>query len=125
MFSHQTAASILGLPLPIFAQGAMTLHVTVRSGSVPEGNGVRGFELSSDLWRSQEFVYFDRRNYDLFALPVLAPAVVWAQLASTLDSDDLVALGDAMVTGSDPLCSLAELREETRRWTGRRGVRAM
>lgn len=124
-FSHHTAASLYGLPIPLYLQDAAALQVTVRSGSPPEGRGVSGFTLSPGLWDARELVHADPQGHDLFALPVLAPALVWAQLGSSLDADDLVAVGDALVTGNEPLCTLKELSQQTATWRGRRGVRAM
>ncbi|MDJ0334673.1 hypothetical protein QMG83_05500 [Salinibacterium sp. G-O1] len=74
---------------------------------------------------TRPFVHRDHQNHDLFELPVLAPAVVWAQLAQSLDEDDLVAMADALVAGADPVCTMQELRVQTLAWRGRRGARAM
>jgi hypothetical protein len=74
---------------------------------------------------TRPFVHVDHQNFDLFELPVLAPALVWAQLAPLLDEDDLVAVADAMVTGPDPLCTIPVLRAQVMAWSDRRGARAL
>jgi hypothetical protein len=57
---------------------------------------------------------------------------VWCQLAATLDRNDLVAVGDALVTGartrtarSEALASREELARAVGRWASRRGARRL
>lgn len=124
-FSHVTAAALYGLPLPAYASAEL-VHVTRPTGSrPPEGRGVAGHELSPEQWMTRPFLHRDPENFDLFELPVLAPDLVWAQLAASLDEDDLVAVGDALVSGSAPLCTIDDLRAQALAWRGRRGARVM
>lgn len=97
-FSHQTAAVLLGVPLPpSIAVGE--LHVTVAFPQVaPRGRGVVGHSLG--------YVHGDV----LDGRPICEPAVVWCQLAGVLDRDDLVAAGDHLV-GSRHRAPMAELDE--------------
>lgn len=124
-FSHSTAAGLYNLPLPAYAKSAR-VHVTRPAGGrPPEGRGVAGHELSRDLWMTRQFVQVDHQSFDLFELPVLAPSLVWAQLATVLDEDDLVAVADAMVTGPDPLCTIPMLRAQVAAWRDRRGAKKL
>jgi hypothetical protein len=70
-----------------------------------------------------DYVYIDHAHGEMFALPVVSPRTLFAQLATVLPTDDLVAVGDAMVGGADPLIPLRELmklRNSGGRWHGRR-----
>ena len=66
------------------------------------------------------------------ALPVVAPAFIWCQLANELSPYDLVALGDAIVTGrrrgsvrAPALATLDELADAAAYWGSRRGARTL
>lgn len=125
VFSHATAAQLYQLPLPLYLD-VDRVHVSAPAGvRPPTGRGVVGHELASGLWRSSELIRHDHRGGHLFALPIAAPEVVWAQLARLLDPIDLVALGDAILTGAEPLGSAPGLAEITRAWSPRRGSAAM
>jgi hypothetical protein len=124
-FSHSTAAGLYNLPIPAYARSPL-VHVTRPAGGrPPEGRGVAGHELSKELWITRPFVHIDHQNFDLFELPVLAPSLVWAQLATLLDEDDLVAVADALVTGSDPLCTIRMLRAQVVAWRDKRGSKRL
>lgn len=85
-FSHQTAASLLGLPLPV-PEEATLLHIcSVRPAAEPRVVGVVGHRLG-----------VAPPVLDLSGLPVCAHAEVWCQLASTLGLDDLVAAADHLL----------------------------
>jgi hypothetical protein len=125
-FSHLTAATLYGLPLPLYLQSRGELHVTVKAGRrPPEGQSVVGHELDGAVWKARDLVYRDPHRGELFALPTMMAAIVWAQLSAKLDIDDLVAVGDAIVGAKPALATLDDLREVTRLWAGRRGARAM
>lgn len=125
-FSHETAARLYGLPLPAYIGGTSPLHVSVLTGSrPPEARGIRGHELSPGRWRTQGILLNDPLNSLLAELPVLSPALVFAQLAAVMDPDDLVALGDAIVGGESPLSSVRDLAWISSHWTGRRGARKL
>ncbi len=129
-FSHATAARIWGMPLPGVARDDEPLHVIALAGAQRlRRPGVIGWE-SGD-------VSLDRRVLGL--LPVIAPAEVWAQLASrgatrpgvTLTREWLVAVGDYLLAGPrrdgkrHPLCTRAELAAVVSRHRGKRGARAL
>ncbi|MBM6400622.1 hypothetical protein [Phycicoccus sonneratiae] len=91
-FSHVTAARLWGLPLPAPLERDDTLDVMRRSERAPvERTGCRGHR---GLER--------RRVVELDGLRVTDPADTWVDLAAVrrhrLDRDDLVAVGDAVVT---------------------------
>lgn len=84
-FSHQTAAVLLGIPLPP-SIALDAVHVTVAyPRAAPRGRGVSGHSLGT----------VDGEIMD--GLPVCSPALVWCQLASVLEREDLVAAGDHLV----------------------------
>lgn len=65
-------------------------------------------------------------------LPLIRPAVVWCQLATQIPITDLIAVGDAIITGSrrgvvrEPaLATPEELVVAVRRWGRRRGAKAL
>lgn len=84
-FSHQTAAALLGVPLPPGIADDH-LHVSVSfPRTPPRGRGIIGHSLGS----VEGFVVGD--------LPISEPAHVWCQLSGVLERDDLVAAGDFLV----------------------------
>jgi hypothetical protein len=118
-FSHETAARLYRLPLP--SQGA-DLHVTAPTGiERARSKGVVGHELAG--------VIPIRLHV---GLPVIAPALAWCQLATRLTLSDLVAVGDAIVTGTrtrgnrkPPLGTLVDLHRLATWWGRRRGARRL
>lgn len=79
--------------------------------------------MSRSFWDVHDIIYVDPHRGHLFAFPTVTPALLWVQLASVLDVDDLVAVGDAIVGAKPALASIDELRILTRRWGRRRGGR--
>ena len=120
-FSHGTAAQLLGLPLPFY------LHTPSLDVSIPQGHhppndaGIVGHEVANGLWAHRDLVHRDFGHDALFALPIVSAALMWSQLASALDLDDLVALGDALVTGPEALATVDELRPMAVSLAGNRG----
>lgn len=114
-FSHATAAMLLHLPLP---EEPVEVHVLAPTGATrARGRGVVGHVASA----APGILVHD-------GFPVVAPAVVWCQLAIELSTYDLVAVGDAIVTGHrrgtvrDPaLATIDDLRDAAERWGSRRG----
>ena len=114
-FSHGTAASLLGLPVP---RRSDAVHVLAPPGVTrARGREVAGHVASV----APPLVVLD-------GLPLVAPAHVWCQLAAELSVYDLVALGDAIVTGrrrgrvrDRPLATIGELDAAARGWPPRRG----
>lgn len=115
-FTHASAAALWRLPLP---DEPDTVHVLAPPGVArARGRGVAGHAASVTL----PVVLHD-------GLPVVAPAYVWCQLANTLSTYDLVAVGDALVTGTrrgevrgPALGTLDRLRDAARWWGTRRGA---
>jgi very-short-patch-repair endonuclease len=86
-FSHTTAARLLGAPLPRAVERDARLHVTRLGGTDRVRRpGVTGHRAASLP-----------RTFHL-GLPIVAPAHAWFQLATMLTHDDLVAVGDYLVT---------------------------
>ncbi|WP_166865123.1 endonuclease domain-containing protein [Salinibacterium sp. ZJ70] len=84
-FSHGTALALWGAPLP---EGDDDLHLSVLfPRTPPRGIGVRGHSLR----------HIETRM--LGGLPVASPAFAWCQAAASLRREDLVAAGDALLTG--------------------------
>lgn len=84
-FSHDTAARLWRLPLPLALQEQDTVHVTVPAAQAqPRRSGVVGHRAV-------------REPVDLRGLPVTTLADTWCDLASRLDLLDLVIAGDALV----------------------------
>lgn len=117
VFSHVTAAQLLGLPLPS-RFGPSPLHVLVPTGTAPvRGRGIRGHHAE----RMPEPVRLD-------GLRVLPPAETWATLGAHLEVPDLVAVGDAIIV-RDPAsvghASLTRLRDVLEGWRSTRGSVAL
>ena len=124
-FSHGSAARLYGLPLPRYLDDSR-LHVTVlRGSSPPAARGVVGHELDATRMHAGPVVFRNVHPDEFFELPVVEPAVAWAQLASALDLIDVIALGDAVVARGRALASLDDLRRVTAEWSGQRGSRAL
>jgi len=135
-FSHVTAARLYGLPLPLYAIADTNIHVSV-PGRVrqPRGRGVAGHAIATERWAFRRILVRDHATGEMFELCVVEPAIVWAQLAEVLDHDDLVALGDALVTGEmtpaasevvmgPALATVGDLEVMCREWAGLRKSRA-
>ena len=121
-FSHETAAMLLGLPMPR-SLATSDLHVASQPGVArARCKGVVGHEHGMPF----PTVLID-------AFPVATAAVAWCQLAVSLDRHDLVAVGDAIITGrreaggrrAAPLATVAQLEAAARWWGRRRGARAL
>lgn len=132
-FSHQTAAELYGLPLPLYAT-TRDLQISAPAPlRPPETRGTRGHSVVNDLLNVSEVVLRDIELGELFAFPVVSPELLWAQLATVLDADDLVALGDAIVTElprpglltDSALATIGDLEAAMRSHAGRRGAKAM
>lgn len=125
-FSHETAATIYGLPLPPPAPDAVPgsgadrrpeLHVSVAfPRTPPRARGVRGHSIAD----------VDLRV--VHGMPVCSPVQVWRQLGATMPGPELVAIGDHIVgaRARDALASVDELRDAAiaaRRTAGSRPLR--
>jgi len=91
-FSHVTSALHLGIPLPQRLEQQQELHVSVIAPAYsPRARGVIGHEVKHAQvvnWRG---------------FPIADAATTWCQLAGLLPLADLVAVGDYLLTGPDPV----------------------
>jgi len=99
-FSHRTAARILGLPLPWHETPDESLHVCVyRPDRAPRMAGIVGHDVRAEAVRTVTVNGW-----------FVADAVgVFRQLSAELRLRDLVALGDAIVSGPSPLATREQL----------------
>lgn len=115
LFSHGTAAQLLGLPVPARIRDDPLINVAVpRPARAPRMRGVRGHQLATLPAMSL-----------VRGLPVPEPAELWCQLGRILTIDELVVIGDALSQRSNPLTSPAELRDALENATARPGIRAL
>ncbi len=106
-FSHTTAALLLTLRMPENFHEA-TLHITsVRPHRAARLAGVTGHE--SD----------DASVVVVRGMRVLNAIDTWMQLSGILDLDDLVVMGDGLVSRRNPLTTLANVAEAVSRYRGR------
>lgn len=125
VFSHVTAARLWGMPLPRLRDDGALHVMSVGERGRLRRPGVVGWETEAGG------VHTTRVG----ALPVVAPADVWAQLAgmpaptgAALSTDWLAAIGDFLVTDvrdRPALCSLADLELAAARRYGKRGVKRL
>lgn len=112
MFSHSTAAALHGLPVP--TRTLDRLHVSApRPARAMRRTGVVGHQL--DVVRPV-------RHDDL---PVAEPVESWVELASMLEVDDLVIVGDALLRRVRPVSDLSALQEAVDAASGRPGIRRL
>ncbi|WP_348788374.1 hypothetical protein [Leifsonia sp. NPDC080035] len=108
VFSHSTAARLLGIPLPLYC--GRDVHVSVPAGArAPAISGYVGHALTR--WSVTEVGGF----------PVTSPAQTWLDLATMLHPEDLVIAGDHLVGAKAPLATVEELRAAIAASAGRRG----
>lgn len=114
-FSHSTAAMLHGLPLPWSLENELRVHVSVVAPTrAPRGEGVVGHRV--DVCPALVL---------LGDLRVVTPVGAWCQLASVLELDDLIAVGDGLLCGRYPLASPQEVATAVREYRGRRGSRRL
>lgn len=104
VFSHWTAAILLDLRLPEGARGredtSSLLHVAVRGPDrAPRRKGIRGHEVvaQTKIVRAAS------------GLRVTSPIDTWIQLARVLSVDDLIVMGDGLLSRKDPRATMAQL----------------
>ncbi|QPE03548.1 hypothetical protein IT882_09315 [Microbacterium schleiferi] len=113
VFAQATAAQLWGLPLPLALEHDPSLHVLhLAGGRAPRGAGVRGSKSSRTV-----------AIRALHGIRLTAPVDTWLGLAATLHLPDLVALGDAIVSGDAPLASIRDIHAGIRDRPGARGIR--
>jgi len=99
VFSHLTAAELLGLRLPErWITGPLDVGA-LHPVRAPKARGVRGHEL---LPRTHVV--------ELLGVRVTAPVETWVALASRLSVDDLVVMGDGLVCRKNPVASVDDLQ---------------
>lgn len=121
VFSHATAALLYGAPLPREIS-VLPLHIGNAAARQRRMADVVGHRFATSV-RATMFLGF----------PTVAPADAWCQLSNMLSREDLVAVGDYLVSGKpsrtghriQPLCSLDELAEAAARHGSRRGATAL
>lgn len=101
-FSHETAADLLGAPLPYRRGAADVVHVSVeRPARAPHASGLRGHSrvvLAGDV-RVTAGVRHS------------SPERMWLELSRSLSLPDLVAVGDHLIGRRRPLTSIERLAE--------------
>jgi len=113
-FSHTTAAALYDLPLP--ARESAIVHVAApRHRRAPRAEGVVGHRVT--------VAEQDLRTVRGLRVPV--PHEVLCQVASLLDHDALVRLGDALVRRKQPLSTMDQLYAAVSAAEGRPGVRTL
>ncbi|TFC46397.1 DUF559 domain-containing protein [Cryobacterium sp. TMT1-21] len=116
VFSHVTAATLHGLPLPHWALADCRLHVTVPAAHrSPQMAGVVGHELCERL--------MDVELID--GLPLTTPRQTWIDLGPVLDRGSLIAVADFLCAGQHPRYTPGELRAAVAGLAGRRGIRGL
>lgn len=121
LFSHVTAARLLGIPVPSHCRSSTALHVASVRGTRVRTRGVVGHVVP------------DAVLFFVEELPVVSPAQTWCHLAPMVSREYLVAAGDYLISGlrlpggfrSPPLCSREQLAEAVRRHGSRRGAAAL
>jgi hypothetical protein len=120
VFSHSTAARLLGVPLPWRWERDSDLHVLVPAGQrPPQMRGIIGHECRPDAYSVTL----------LDALAMSSPVSAWTQLGTMLTELELVVAGDFLVSTTlkrpVSLATIDELRSAVERGGGRRGIRAL
>lgn len=111
-----TAALLVGAPLPARLERDQRLHVAVPAPHrAPCGRGVVGHQA--------QLATADVRHCR--GLQMSTPERLWCELASVLSLEDLVAVGDYLISRSHPLTSRERLADAVARFPGRRGLRAL
>lgn len=120
-FSHRSAAVIHALPLP-WRHPPKDVEISVFDPvRAPELRGVKAHQLSSN----------GHRTRTLRGFPTLSAEDTWAQLSGYLHVDDLVVIGDFLITGGEPYSgeqppsSRPLLDAAVQRHGRRRGVRSL
>jgi hypothetical protein len=112
LFSHLTAARLYGIPLPRRLEQGELIDVWA-TGVQAKTTGVVGHRsrpLPARIYRD---------------LPLVDPAYVLVQLATSLRQTDLVVAGDYLVRRKLPLSTVPALSEAVRASRGVRGIRAL
>ncbi|GAA4180926.1 hypothetical protein [Gryllotalpicola koreensis] len=118
-FAGATAALLWRAPLPAgFDERPLTIGV-FSPRTPPRARGVRGICVDEGRVRIQT----------AFGLAIVSPGDAWCQLAGELSREELVAVGDYLLSGDArdggyrrPLATLNELEDAVRRHSRARGI---
>lgn len=111
-FSHESAAVVLGLPLPHAVRTDAALHVTTGPAArPPRMKGVIGHRPRGH----KSITVVD-------GLRVTDPLQTWCDLSTRLPLDGLIAMGDALVRRQRPFATLDELRVKVAAHAGQAGA---
>ncbi|ROS65315.1 uncharacterized protein DUF559 [Curtobacterium sp. PhB172] len=112
--SHLSAAVLWELPVPVGAAGPV--HITsLIPAAQPRRTGVVGHRITADRAAVAE----------RWGMPVSTPAALWVDCGALLSIDQLVALGDAIVTIRRCATTIDDLRGALDRAGARAGVRKL
>lgn len=115
-FAHRTVLRLVAAPLPTPSSEEPLDIAVFDPRTPPRARGVHGHRVSDVGVR---FIH---------GLPALDPADAWCHAAPTLSPQDLVAVGDHLVSRRrsaprvPPSCTLDELRAAAERHAGKRGA---
>jgi len=121
-FAGSTAALLWRAPLPDgFADRPLVVGV-LSPRTPPRARGVRGMRVESGHVRVRT----------AFGVALVSPPDAWCQLAGELSREELVAVGDYLLSGDPadgrhraPLATRRELEDAVDRHAGRRGIAAL
>ena len=100
LFSHSTAAQLIGIPVPWWSRRDARLHVSVPAPRrAPHAAGLVGHRTRLT----------DRDGVVVQSVRVTSPVRTWLDLASMVRFTDLVAAGDYIIHWRLPLADLDEL----------------
>ncbi|MET4640143.1 hypothetical protein [Mycetocola sp. 2940] len=117
-FCSVTAALLYRMPLPRYQENDRQLHVTVAGRRPPRVRGIvsHSYGLTRPAWSAA-------------GLPLVDPVETWVHLAPILNREDLVAVGDFLVSGrvtpggrEPPLSTIEELTSVIESLSGVRGL---
>ncbi len=112
-FTHETAAGLMGLPLPRRSEAALPLHVGIPAPArAMDAQNVAGHSMRI---RPDELMVRQ-------GLPLTSPARTWLDLAARLSLFELVAVGDYLLRWQHSLTTLNELTDVVTRSSRRRGL---
>jgi hypothetical protein len=117
--SHTSALALWGAPLPRRVEKQQRIHVSSLDGITPRANRTIGHTLDPER----------TLVVTLGELLVTSPATSWVLSTSLLSLDDLIAVGDYLITGTEPfdgrppLTTLDELHAAVDSHAGARGIR--
>ena len=113
VFSHGTAARLIGIPVPVGMLHDRLLHVSVPPPNrASKARGIIGHQLR--LTESEKDV--------VGGLPVTSPERTWCDLASAMSVRELVAAGDFLIARKRPIATRARLAAAARSRRGRPGA---